>query len=116
MRVGERVIPRIEDTRSLKECEEWAASTDSKKFIVDGVNGGIERVIGFAPVSVIYVSCVACQCLINGGKSMESNLLCALASDSDEYASSFSVRFRRVYRKIGASDNSELNARVHDES
>jgi hypothetical protein len=47
------VIPRREDTRSLKECDEWAASTDSRKLRFSGEIEGIERGVGFAPLMFI---------------------------------------------------------------
>ena len=47
------MIPRSEHTRSLKECDEWAASTDSRKFRFPGEIGGIERGVGFAPLIFI---------------------------------------------------------------
>ena len=43
------------DTRSLNECEEWAASTDSRKLSDEGVLGGIISGVGSEPLRVNFV-------------------------------------------------------------
>ena len=56
MRVGARVMPKMEATRSLKEWDEWVASTDSRKLRSGRGMEGMDMGVGFAPESMSYTA------------------------------------------------------------
>src|ERR1700733_15558427 len=85
MRAGLREMPRREDTRSLKECDAWAASTDSRKLRFAGGMAGMIRGVGFAPL--IFICSNSYSTTTEGQELNDTDLLGAMPFHCNKYTS-----------------------------
>ena len=115
MRVGGRAMLSKADTRSLNEWEEWAASTDSRKFSEEGVLEGIVSGVGLEPARVNWYDHSTGVCKMQTRGVAATYLFRPLATDSHKKATSALFRILRIDKEIWTSDNAHLHYRVHDE-
>jgi hypothetical protein len=113
MRIGLRVIPRRDDTRSLKECDEWAASTDSRKLRLSAEIEGIERGVGFAPLR--FICSRSYSTIVNAQGVNKTHLLSAMAFHCNKYTPSTRIRVFGIDREIWAPNDPDFYLSVDDE-